>query len=282
MSAGVLKQYGGEPFDGSERSAVDHDRALLAAVRVGIFKLEPLRQVVVHLDGAKLPLPSYGVLDHEIKLRAVESGLAIFNDGFQPLLLCGLDDGVLGLLPVLVASDVLGLVVRIPEGNLGRVLVELEDPEHIEDQVDDLLELALELVWGHEHVGVILSEGTNPRESVEFSALLVTVNSSELGQSQRKILVRPWRRTEYLTVVRAVHRFEHIFLTLLRGVDRLEGVLAVLGVVARGHVQVLASDVRGDNRQVAIFILLLAEELLKLESHHGASRQPERQSETHA
>ncbi len=63
--------------------------------------------------------------------------------------------------------------------------------------------------------------------------------------------------------------------------DRLEGVLAVLGIVARGHVQVLASDVRGYNRQVAIFILLLAEELLKFESHHRASRQPERQTESH-
>ena len=30
-----------------------------------------------------------------------------------------------------------------------------------------------------------------------------------------------------------------------------------------------------------IFILLLAEEFFKLESHYGASRQPERQSETH-
>ena len=232
MSAGVLKQHGGESLDGSERSAVDHDRTLLAAVSVGIFKLEPLRQVVVHLDGAELPLSSDGVLDHKVELRAVEGGLAIFNNGLQALFLSGFDDGVLSLLPVLVASDVLGLVVWIPEGNLGRVLVELEDPEHIEDQVDDLLELTLELVRGHEHVGVILGEGTYPGKSVELSALLVTVNGSELRQSQRKILVRPWRRAEYFAVMRAVHRFEHIFLTLLRSVDRLEGVLAVLGVVA--------------------------------------------------
>ena len=232
MSAGVFKQHGGESLDGSERSAVDHDRALLASVRVGIFKLEPLRQVIVHLNGAELPLPADSVLDHKVKLRAVEGGLAIFNNGLQALFLSGFDDGVLSLLPVLVASDVLGLVVWIPEGNLGRVLVELEDPEHIEDQVDDLLELTLELVRGHEHVGVILGEGTYPGKSVELSALLVTVNGSELRQSQRKILVRPWRRAEYLAVMRAVHRFEHIFLTLLRSVDRLEGVLAVLGVVA--------------------------------------------------
>ncbi len=185
----MLKKHGGESFDGPERSAVDHDRTLLASVRVGIFKLEPLRQVVVHLDGAELPFPSDGVLDHEVKLRAVERGLAIFNNGLESFLLGGLDDGVLRLLPVLVASDVLGLVVRIPEGDLSRILVELEDSEHIENQVDDLLELALELVRGHEHVGVILSEGANPGESVELTALLVTVNGSELGESQRKILV---------------------------------------------------------------------------------------------
>ena len=78
--------------------------------------------------------------------------------------------------------------------------------------------------------------------------------------------------------MRAVHRLEHVFLTLLRSVDGLEGVLAVLGIVTGSHIEVLASDVRGHYREVAIFILLPAKELLEFESHDGTSREPERQA----
>ncbi len=64
----------------------------------------------------------------------------------------------------------LGLVVGIPKGNLGGVLVEFEYLEDIENQFYDFLELSLELVRGHEHVGVILGKGTYPCKAVELAA----------------------------------------------------------------------------------------------------------------
>ena len=154
---------------------------------------EGVTNAMISIDTTQLPLPSDGILYHEIKLRSVESGLAILNDGLEAHFSSGLDDGVLSLLPILVATDVLGLVIGIPEGNLGSVLVELEYLEDIEDQFYDFLELSLELVRGHEHVGVILGKGTYPCKAVELAALLVTVNRTELCHPQGEVPVGPGR-----------------------------------------------------------------------------------------
>ncbi len=171
------------------------------------------------------------------------------------------------------------MVVLVPEGNLGRVVLELEDLEHIEYQVDDLLELVHELVRTHEHVGVVLGEAADAGEAVELAALLVAVDGTELGVPQRKILVGTRRARVYLAMVRAVHRLEHVLLALFRGVDRLERILAVLGPVAGSYIELLASDMRGDYRKVAVLIKFPAEEVLELESHDGAPREPQRQPE---
>ena len=64
--------------------------------------------------------------------------------------------------------------------------------------------------------------------------------------------------------------------------DRLEGVLAVLGVVAGGHVQVLAADVRGDDRQVSDLRLLAAQESLHRIAHLRAAGQPQGQAQADA
>ena len=51
----VLEQDREEPLDRTEQRAVDHDRALLLAVAVGVLELEALGQVGVDLDGRQLP-----------------------------------------------------------------------------------------------------------------------------------------------------------------------------------------------------------------------------------
>ena len=83
-------------------------------------------------------------------------------------------------------------------------------------------------------------------------------------------------------MVRAVHRLEQVLLTLDRGVDRLEGVLAVLGIVARGDVELLVADVRGDDLLIAVLLLHVAQELLQTVAQCGALRQPERKALAHA
>ena len=46
-----------------------------------------------------------------------------------------------------------------------------------------------------------------------------------------------------------------------------------------GHIQVLASDMRGHDREIAKLALLAAEEVLQGVAHHGSSREPQRKPE---
>ena len=78
---------------------------------------------------------------------------------------------------------------------------------------------------------VVLCEGTHTCQSVELTALLIAEHSAELSDAERQILVRAWLASIDLAVVRAVHRLEHVLLILFRRVDRLEGILAIVGIV---------------------------------------------------
>ena len=71
---------------------------------------------------------------------------------------------------------------------------------------------------------------------------------------------------------------EKELLALLRGMDRLERVLAVLGVVSGSDVELLAADVRGHNLQVAVLLLDALEEVLELEAQLRPAGKPERQA----
>ena len=64
-------------------------------------------------------------------------------------------------------------------------------------------------------------------------------------------------------MVRTVHRLKQVLLSLEWGVDRLERVLAILCIVARGNIEVLVTDMRSDNLLVAVLLLNLAEETLQ-------------------
>ena len=173
MAGGVLEEHGHETLQGAERGAVDHHRTLAGAVGIDILQLEALGEVVVHLDGAQLPAPADGVLHHEVQLRAVEGGFARLHDERQALLLRGLDDAGLGLLPVLVGTDVLGRVLGVAQGDLGGELVEVQGLEDVQDQVDDLLELFLDLVLAAEQVRVVLGESADAGQAVQLTGLLV-------------------------------------------------------------------------------------------------------------
>ena len=80
-----------EALDGAEHNAVDHDGAVLLAVRAGVLKLEALGQLHVELDGAALPGTAEGVLKMEVQLRAVECAVALIDN----VALAHLGDGFL-------------------------------------------------------------------------------------------------------------------------------------------------------------------------------------------
>ena len=130
-------------------------------------------------------------------------------------------------------------------------------------------------------MGVILRETANTRQAVQFAALFVTINGAELSQAQRQITVGTGKGFVYLAVVRAIHGLEKELFALLRCVDGLERVLAVFGVVARGYVEVFATDMRRHNLLVTVLLLDLLEKLLQFESELCATREPQRQTGTY-
>ena len=69
-----------EALDGAEHHAVDHDRAVLLAVRAGVFQLKALGQLHVELDRAALPGTAEAVRQMEVELRAVERAVALVDD----------------------------------------------------------------------------------------------------------------------------------------------------------------------------------------------------------
>ena len=108
-----------------------HDRTFLGAVLVGIFKLEALREVIIHLYGSELPFSSESILYHEVEFRAIECSLTILDDSLESLLGSSLDDSLLGFVPVFIRSDVFLLVIRVAERNLSREVLEIESTEYI-------------------------------------------------------------------------------------------------------------------------------------------------------
>ena len=257
---------------------MDHHRCLFGVVLCCVFQLKALRQVVVNLDRTQLPFAADGILDHEVELRTIEGSLAGLLMSVESLLLARLANSVLALLPDLVRADILLGVLGIAQRDLCIVVVEAEDAEDLEDDVDDSLELSLHLVGAHEDMCVVLCEGTHTCESVELTALLIAEDSTELSDAERQVFVRAWLACVDLTVMRAVHWLEHVLLILLRRVDRLEGILAVVGVVSRGDIEVFRADARSDDLLIVVRLEHATKQLLQAQTQLCALRQPDGQT----
>ena len=158
-------------------------------VSTHIFEVEALGQVVVNLNGAQLPAAADCVANHKVEFRTIEGCLAVFNHSVKVLLFAGLDNLLLGLCPKFVAAHVFLVVVGVTKRYLCLNFVEVQSLENDLDNVHNLAELLFHLVGTAEQVRVVLRERTNTCKSVKLTTLLVTVNGSELCNSQRKVFV---------------------------------------------------------------------------------------------
>ena len=280
VTTGVLDKHSTETLQGTEGCTVDHHRCLLRIVLVSIFQLEALGQVVVHLDGTQLPATANGILDHEVEFRSIEGSLACLHLGVQALLLTSLYNGLLCQCPVLVGTYILLVVVGIAQGDLSLV-VETEGCQHHTDDVHHIEELLLHLVRTAEEVGIVLSERAHTGQTMQLTTLLITVDRTKLSNTQGQVFIGTGLVGEDLTVVRTVHGFQHILLALLRGRDGTEGVLSVVGIVARGDIEALAADMRGDNLLIAITLLHLTQMVLQTQTEVCTLRQPDGKALAH-
>ncbi len=168
------------------------------------------------------------------------------------------------------------------KGNLSLVVLEIQGFEDVQNQVDYLLELLQQLIRRAKQVGIVLGKAAHAGKSVQFARLFVAVDRAKFSQTQGQVPVGTRLGLEYFAVVRAVHGLQQVLFTLFRCADGLEGVLAVLLVVAGAHVQFFVSNVRGDDGQVPGFFLGPLQELLQPLAQGRSFGEPQRQALAHA
>ena len=130
-------------------------------------------------------------------------------------------------------------------------------------------------------MGVVLGESAHPGQAVKLATLLVAVHGAKLCKAKRQVAVGARLRLINFAVVRAIHRLEQVLLAFFGGVNGLKGVLAVLLIVARKHIKLLARNVGRDYRQVARLFLRSLQKVLQSLAQCGAFGQPQGQSLTH-
>ncbi len=130
-------------------------------------------------------------------------------------------------------------------------------------------------------MGIVLRERTHAGQSVELTALLIAEDGTELSDAERQVFVRTRLAGIHLAVVRAVHWLEHVLLIRFRRMDGLEGVLAVVGIVAGGDIEVLRSNTRRDDLLIVVGLQHVAQQLLQAQTQLSTLRQPDGQTLTH-
>ena len=185
----MLDKYGTETLHGTERCAMYHHRTMFLVVLARVFQFETFGQVVVHLYRTQLPTASEGIFHHEVELRTVECSFAIFYFGIQAFLLASFDDGIFSFFPNLVRTDILLTVVRVAQRNLRLECIEIQCTENNLDNLHHADELIFHLIRTTEDMGVVLRKRTYTCQSVQLSALFITVHRSEFGDSQGQVFI---------------------------------------------------------------------------------------------
>ena len=163
---------------------MDHDGAVLLVVRAHVLQLKALGELGVELDGAALPGAAQGVGQVEVQLGAVEGTVALVDHVGLAHLGDGLFQDVLVVLPLLHGADVI-----LRHGGQLDLIVQAKDGVHLVKELDHVLDLVLELVGGHEDVGVVLGEAAHPEQAVEGAGQLVPVHQAQLAHPQGEIPV---------------------------------------------------------------------------------------------
>src|SRR5690606_33468451 len=218
---------------------MDHYRAVALVVGADIFELEPLRKLVVDLDGAQLPASAQGVLHHKIKFRPIKRCFALDGMCFQSAFISSLLYLPFSTVPQFIVADIFFPIIRIPKRHLGGVIVKTQRFESKKNQINDFDELRFHLVGSAKYVGVVLGEAPHPREAMKFPTLLIAVNGTELGKTHGQIAIRSWLNLIDFAMVGAVHGFQQKLLAFIGRMNGLKRVLTILFIVTGGDIKLL-------------------------------------------
>ena len=266
----MLDEDSDETFDGSEHHPVNHDGAVLLAVRAGVFQVKPQRQLEIQLDGTALPGSSQGILQMEVDLGTVESAISLVDDVGKSQVVQGAPQGVGGHLPVLVASHA---VLRA--GGQLHMVFEAEQAVNAVDQVCHALDLIPDLLRHHEDMGIVLGKAAHPHQSVHLAGFFVAVYDSQLAHPQRQIPVGAGLGFIDQNTAGAVHGFDgEIFLVDDRGVH----IFLIMIPVAGGLPQMTAQHDGGGNLHITGLPVDFSPVIQQLIFQHHAVGKEERKS----
>ena len=292
----VLDKETDEALERAEGRAVDHDRNVRLIIRAYVAEIKALREIVIHLHGAELPVAADDVFDDEVDLRAVESGFAGLLDVVDAENLNGFAESGFSLVPVRRIADVF-VRIGITEREADCIISHAESAEDFLNESEAALNLITNLLWGAEKVGIILGETADAREAAELAGLLPAIDGAELSEAHGQITVAAVLAIKDLDVVRAVHRLEEealdlagadvvhqraavslLIRELLKSVALYDGWklgILIIREVTRSPVKIELADVRGEDLEVALLIEFLGDEVFKLATNDSAFGLPE-------
>ena len=217
----VLDQNPDKALEGTENRAVQHHRMLTAVVLADVFGTQTHRQVEIELQGTTLPDPTQAILQGEFDLRPVERTLTRLQVIRQPGTVQRGSQGRLGAIPQIIGAHTLVRTGRELELDIGKAEVGIDR----QGQLDEISGFGLHLLFGTEDMRIVLSEAAHAHDAVQRAGRLVTVTSTELGQTHWQLAIALQTLIEYLHVARAVHRLDRVVAALRLSGEHVFGVV---------------------------------------------------------
>src|SRR5262245_17994357 len=180
----MLDQYCDKALHRAKRCAVNDDRPMRLVVRADVREIEPLRQLIIHLHSAKLPLAANYVLHDEIDLRPVEGSLAGLERKLHAERLGSDLASGLGAVPLRRFTHVL-LAVSAAQADAHTEVGHVQSTENDFHEFEATEQLLLQLIFGAEQVRVILGEPAYASHAAQLSGLFPAIDSAELGKAHR-------------------------------------------------------------------------------------------------
>ena len=186
----------------------------------------------------------------EVDLRAIERAVSLVDDIVQATIVQCLLQAIRRHLPHLIcAHRVLGARREL------RLVRQSERAVDLVEEVNRMLDLALDLIGGHKEMRIILREVADAEEPVQSTRKLVTMDESQLCQTQRQVTVAVQLGTIDEHAAGAVHRLDCIVLFVdLRGIH----ILAIVEPMPRGLPELTAENHRRADLLIPVVAMYLA------------------------
>ena len=143
---------------------MNHHRPMILSIASLVPQIKSFREIVIDLNGSKLPLTSDNVFDNEINFRPIERCLSLFFGPIDPKFCSSRTACLFRSIPAFGLTDVF-VSVWISESNTNTIIVHAKNGKDGLNQLDASHDFVCDLVFGNEQMGIILRESTDSGKS---------------------------------------------------------------------------------------------------------------------